>query len=240
MLNGVNDYVDAYCERVAPGFWGEPLNAVSNLAFLIAAVATWLLARRAARATGRPAASVHALAVLLALIFLSSSAFHTAATRWGAALDSGFIAVFLLSYIVLFTRLFWTAPWRLAWLAAPAFLLFTALVAVTVGQLFRGPGMYLSALLGLLVLAAALHRSKHADRRPHWRPFALAAAVFTVSLTFRTMDHTVCSGLPTGTHFLWHILNACTLFIVSRAAITRWQETPASLTDPLCTRRPTW
>jgi hypothetical protein len=38
-------YVDGYCERVAPGLWGEPLNAVSNIAFLVAAVAVWLAAR---------------------------------------------------------------------------------------------------------------------------------------------------------------------------------------------------
>ena len=26
-------YIDVYCERTAPGFWDEPLNAVSNGAF---------------------------------------------------------------------------------------------------------------------------------------------------------------------------------------------------------------
>lgn len=216
-------YVDAYCERVAPGFWGEPLNALSNLAFLVAAVATFLLSRSGPR----PARSGYVLAAIIGLIFLGSSAFHTTATRWGAALDSAFIAVFLLFYIVLFARLFWSVPWKLAWLAAPAFLAFTALVAATLGQVFRGPGIYLSALLGLAVLAAALYLSKQPDRRPHWRPFALAAAVFTVSLSFRTSDHAVCSTLPTGTHFLWHLLNAVTLFIVSRAAILRWRELPS-------------
>ena len=30
--------VDNYCERLAPGFWGEPINAFTNLAFLIAAI----------------------------------------------------------------------------------------------------------------------------------------------------------------------------------------------------------
>ncbi|MBU2665239.1 hypothetical protein KOI35_17180 [Actinoplanes bogorensis] len=35
--------MDAYCERLGPGLGGEPLNAVSNAAFLIAAVL--LLAR---------------------------------------------------------------------------------------------------------------------------------------------------------------------------------------------------
>ena len=29
--------IDAYCERVAQGLFGEPLNALSNLAFFVAA-----------------------------------------------------------------------------------------------------------------------------------------------------------------------------------------------------------
>ena len=29
--------IDIYCERVGPDFWAEPLNAISNAAFLVAA-----------------------------------------------------------------------------------------------------------------------------------------------------------------------------------------------------------
>ena len=40
-------YVDGYCERTAPGLWGEPFNSVSNVAFLAACVALLsLLARQ--------------------------------------------------------------------------------------------------------------------------------------------------------------------------------------------------
>jgi hypothetical protein len=31
--------VDLYCERTDPSFWAEPINALSNLSFLLAA---WL------------------------------------------------------------------------------------------------------------------------------------------------------------------------------------------------------
>ncbi len=204
-------YVDAYCERIAPGFWGEPLNSLSNLAFLLAAVLLFLLARRA-----QP--TLVALPVLVALIFVGSATFHTIATPWGGALDSGFIAVFLLYYIALFAHLFWHLPWRHAWLAAPAFLLFTVLVTLIAGLFdFAGPGMYLAALLGLAILTATLVR----QHDPAWRLFALPTLTFAVSLTFRTLDSPLCSTLPTGTHFLWHLLNALTLYLVSRAAIVR-------------------
>jgi hypothetical protein len=37
------DYIDIYCERLAPGVLAEPLNAISNISFFIAAVAIWRL-----------------------------------------------------------------------------------------------------------------------------------------------------------------------------------------------------
>ena len=227
-----NGYVDGYCERVAPGLLGEPLNAVSNIAFLIAAVTLWFSVRSVARTVPRPATAIYVLPVLIALIFLGSTAFHTTAARWGGTLDTGFIAVFLLYYVAFFARWFAGLRWRLAWLAVPAFLVLTVVVTLTVGRVVgSGPGMYLSALIGLFAFAVGLRWSGRADLRPYARWFAGAGAIFTVSLTFRSMDHTVCGSLPTGTHFLWHLLNACTLYLVSRGGIERWRENNTTRTE---------
>ena len=38
--------VDNYCERIDPGFWAEPLNALSNTAFILAAAYGFYLWRR--------------------------------------------------------------------------------------------------------------------------------------------------------------------------------------------------
>jgi hypothetical protein len=214
----MGDYVDGYCERIEPGLWAEPLNAVSNIAFLIAAIAVWLAARHGTTRT---------LAVLIGLIFLGSSAFHTTATQWGAAADSGFILVYLLYYIVVFAHLFAGVPWRWAWLAAPAFVAFTALVALGADAVgFGGPGMYLSALIVLAGIAVWW-------RGPERRLFAAAGVVFTVSLTLRTLDEPLCESLPIGTHYFWHVFNAVTLYLVSLAVVRRMArlrqdaETPA-------------
>jgi len=32
------DHIDGYCERLDPSFWSEPVNAVTNAAFVIAAI----------------------------------------------------------------------------------------------------------------------------------------------------------------------------------------------------------
>ncbi len=52
--------VDAYCERTGPDYWSEPLNALTNLAFLLAALWVWPATR------GYPVA--RALAVNLGII----------------------------------------------------------------------------------------------------------------------------------------------------------------------------
>ncbi|MET8847185.1 hypothetical protein [Amycolatopsis sp. NPDC004625] len=195
----MTDYVDGYCERVAPGLWGEPLNSLSNLAFLVAAVLVWRLA--GGSRVGR------LLAGLIGLIFVASSVFHLLATRWAAVADSGAILVFVLVYAGLFPRVFF--GWRLWWLGPPAFL------ALTVSTALSGGGLYLSSLIGLAAFAAILAFK----RDTAWTTFAVAGAVFALSLSLRTLDRDVCDYVPVGTHFLWHLLNGLVLYLVSRAAI---------------------
>ena len=35
--------IDLYCERTAPGLWEEPINALTNLSFFVAAWFAWRL-----------------------------------------------------------------------------------------------------------------------------------------------------------------------------------------------------
>jgi hypothetical protein len=196
---GVTDHVDGYCERVAPGLWGEPLNSVSSLAFLIAAVLVWRLA--AESRVGR------LLAALIGLVFVASTAFHLLATRWAAVADTVAILGFMLVYAVLFARRYWSRRW--AWAAAPAFL------ALTVGTALPGGGLYLSTLIALGIFAAVLVFKGNGL----WTHFAVAGAIFALSLSLRALDRDVCDYVPAGTHFLWHLLNGVVLHLVSRAAI---------------------
>lgn len=197
----MTDYVDGYCERVGPGLWGEPLNSLSNLAFLVAAVLVWRLAN--GDRTGR------LLAGLIGLIFVASTVFHLLATRWAAVADSGAILVFVLVYAVVFARRYWSRRW--AWVAAPAFF------GLTVGTALLGGGLYLGALIGLAAFAAVLAFKRDVG----WTHFAVAGAVFALSLSLRTLDRDVCDYVPAGTHFLWHLLNGVVLYLVSRTLVRR-------------------
>jgi hypothetical protein len=70
---GKADMMDVYCERVGPGLLAEPLNAVSNVSFLLAAWAAWVLAKR----TGALSAGVRVLIALAASVGIGSILWHT-------------------------------------------------------------------------------------------------------------------------------------------------------------------
>ncbi|WP_433270528.1 hypothetical protein ACQPZF_10030 [Actinosynnema sp. CS-041913] len=201
------DHVDAYCERLSAGFWAEPLNAVSNLAFLVAAALLWCRHRPGPR-------SLRALPVLLALVGLGSLSFHTVATRLTSALDVGFIAAFVLWYLVVFAHWFLGARWLVAWLAVPAFAVLALVTSPPAGLIPGGSGGYLAPWLALVVVAVVA-----AARRQPWRELAWAAGIFVVSLTLRTLDQPLCGVWPSGTHHAWHALNAVVLFLVAAGAI---------------------
>ena len=83
----------AYCERGDPGFWAEPVNALTNAAFPIAAG----LAARRARGDG----AVLALAAVTVVVGIGSFLFHTLANRWSMLADVIPIAVFIYGYFAL-------------------------------------------------------------------------------------------------------------------------------------------
>ncbi len=198
--------IDNYCERLGPALWAEPLNAVSNVAFLVAAALAFAAARRA----GGPDRGVALLLVILCAIGVGSFLFHTVATPWAALADVIPIQLFIISYMALAMRRFVGMPW---WGAAAVTVLFVATSAVGAPVLatrvdLNGSEGYVLPLLALLVVGVALWA---AGRRAAGQALVVGAAIFAVSLTFRTIDRDVCEAVPIGTHVLWHLLNAVLL-----------------------------
>lgn len=208
--------IDVYCERAGPELWAEPVNLLTNLAFLVAAAAA---ARRFAAAPGLTLGNGWDIALLIALlaaIGVGSALWHAFARPWAALADTVpillFISVFLASFLC-----------RAAGLGIPAIVaLFVLFQAANFGirgvfppETLNGSIFYAPAWLGLALMALGLALR----RDPLARRFAAAWALFTVSLVFRTVDEAVCPAFPLGTHFLWHVLNALLLYLLVEALI---------------------
>lgn len=205
----MNDYIDLYCERIDPSLWAEPLNALSNLAFFLAAFFAWRALRR------QPATrDLRALALLIAAVGAGSLAFHTLATRWAMWLDQGFIMVFMLTYL---HRFLVRLPRWSGWAAGAGLLGFVALdiglQRALAGLPLNGSQAYASAftVLALMTVWAVLRQREAAA------PLGIALGTFVISVSCRSADQVLCATWPWGTHFVWHLLNATVLYFCIEA-----------------------
>lgn len=210
------DPLSLYCERTSAALWSEPLNAVSNIGFFIAA---WLL-RRHLRQQHRSDADLHIAYFLIAGIGLGSLSFHLWAQRWAVVLDVLFIALYMHFYFAFYLHRCVGLRWRWAWLGAPAFALFAWCFGQTLAPALAkmigvGAEQYLPAITALVFLAA------WATRRQVSRSIAIylfaAAGIFCISLVFRQLDRPLCTHWQWGTHFVWHLLNAVVLWLTAQA-----------------------
>ena len=234
----LHDKLFHYCERASdPAFWAEPINAITNGAFLIAAV---LAARAYFRLPAQERGVVEAiLIVLVATMGVGSFLFHTFGTRWAAIADTVPIGIFMIVYLAYALRRYLGVPWLLTvvclggfvWTltiaenmtCAPSFLPITN---ETRGSCLNGTIGYVPAFIALVLMSAVLALKRH----PVWTYFVAATVTFALSMTFRTLDFEVCdvvqvAGHHVGTHFLWHLLNATLLYILLMGAIRHGRPT---------------
>ncbi|MEX0329387.1 MAG: ceramidase domain-containing protein [Ruegeria sp.] len=195
--------IDGYCERVSPEYWAEPINAVTNAAFLLAAFIMWR------RMRGQNAPLARLLISLLAIIGVGSYLFHTHAQVWAAIVDVTPILLFVLVYIFAINRDVWGMNF---WTASGVTLLFFPFAAATIPVFQLVPGLGGSAAYApiplLILIYAVLLRRRVPDVA---QGLTIGAALLIVSITFRAIDEPLCAQVPAGTHFMWHILNATML-----------------------------
>ncbi|MEJ6401314.1 ceramidase domain-containing protein [Yoonia sp. 2307UL14-13] len=190
--------IDGYCERTDFTYWSEPLNAITNAAFIIAALIMWR------RTAGLPTARV--LCAILFSIGVGSYLFHTHATQWAALADVAPIGIFILTYLFLANRDIVGMPW---WGALGITALFFPYAYVIVTFLNNIPFLNISSFYWtvpiLLIVYATYLRGTVAVG------FIIGAAILSLSITLRSLDEILCTQFPIGTHIFWHILNGIML-----------------------------
>jgi len=204
-MNAWFSSVDIYCERLDASFWAEPINAISNLSFIVAGFFLWRLRT--------PRSSL--MAVLVILIGLGSFSFHTFANRLTGLLDVLAIALYLVVFAFLIPKQ-WSK--NSLWIQLGSTLLL--IISMVLAQLLMSyvkpalpwlpSGMYLGAWITLIMFALITQYSNKAAARFLW----LAVIVFPASLLSRQLDMPLCDSIG-GSHWLWHLFNGLTLFLSS-------------------------
>ena len=197
-----------YCERDGPGWFMEPLNMASALAFFISAWQVW---RQLDRDRWQEQWDLHLLSGLIALVGAASILWHASAFAWAQWFDTAAIAAFVIVYWSAFLariqRLKFVGMF-VAWIMTAAAMAGLAAI-VPLGAL----GGTLSYLPLLLLLLVGMGLAFRIDRRLA-RDLLLAAAIFVLALVVRALDLLLCDWAVVGTHWLWHLLVAGLLFVL--------------------------
>ena len=193
--------IDIYCERLDVGIWAEPINAVTNFAFILAAIIMWIRCKNLVE--GR------VLAFLLFSIGCGSFLFHTFAQTWAAILDVTPILIFILTYIYAANRRFLVWSKRMSITGVILFLPYQFLVVSILSsiQFFGSSAQYVPVAILIFFYSALLHKSKSNLSRELF----VGATILSLSIFARTIDEPLCLIVSVGTHFIWHILNAIML-----------------------------
>ncbi|MEL7298946.1 MAG: ceramidase domain-containing protein [Pseudomonadota bacterium] len=197
------EQIDGYCERVDFTYWAEPVNALTNAAFLVAA---FIMYRRV-QGTGLPIA--YLLIAILAAIGVGSYLFHTHATVWAVTADVVPIGLFILLYLFAVGLHYLHWPRWAALLLTAAFVPFAALVVPLIERLpfFAISNFYWTVPILLLLFAPLVARENFQTARG----MILGALLLSVSISVRSVDEIICDDFPLGSHFLWHLLNGLML-----------------------------
>ncbi len=227
-LPGISSHWYGVCERTALGALAEPLNVLSSFAFMFVAVSIYKQYHKHEDLQGKWLWDIHALTFITFIIGFNSVVFHAfpapiplgnlfgSPVYWRTEMaDTLTIVLFIILY-------FWCMLFRIgrctifqALICFVAFVGFSHMLVAQFPHTLNDSIGYLSSMIALIVIAVHLHLKA----RPSSQHFMLASIVGVCSLFCRAIDREVCPMLPTGTHFVWHILNATLLYILLKQLI---------------------
>lgn len=199
--------VDNYCERLGIGFWAEPLNAASNLSFIIAGLLLFAQWRKG------PRSAVGILLILNVLVIGTGSfLFHSFANRWSSLADVLPITLFIHLYFLLALQRFLGMRWWTAGAATLVLFGVSPLIGQILATLMGSSAFYAPALMAIFGVALASRRTNPAISLGLYA----AGSLFALSLAYRAADLPLCDVHPQGTHARWHLLNGVVLYLLVR------------------------
>lgn len=200
-----------YCEQLVATGGFEAWNAVTNIAFVLAAAAAARQARRDAIRLSAGAASLLAIAVAIGL---GSFAWHASHAKWAELADIVPILLFVMLFLFIAARRLLGASSAVALFACIGTLAAVLGLGIALPRALNGSLAYVPVLAGLAILAW------RASKPEAKRLLVHAAAVFTLSLVARTADLEICDAFRHGSHWIWHLCNGVVIYLALRTVLT--------------------
>ena len=196
--------IDVYCERTSALYWAEPVNALTNLVFILVGCYFLLVIKK----QELKSKSLKFLSVNTIVVGVGSFLFHTHANFWSMWFDILPILVLICAIFYIVGRHMLNFSKMVSVFLVIGFFVVGYALQVLVPPYFNGSIVYSHAVFGLLVVSYLL--GKHSPKVGKY--YLASTGAFFISLTFRTFDHEICDLFPLGTHFLWHTFNGATLW----------------------------
>lgn len=192
----------------SPEFWAEPLNAVTNASFLIAAaLACELAIRRRAMAL-----QTIVLIVVSGVIGCGSFYFHTVPNYVSMWADIIPIALFQVIFLWLMSRnVLRLCQWKSA--AVVLAVVGTSFLLLPLHEILNGSLFYFPVFAAMILFGIAW--AERSEREKYL--LLMAASCFLLALVARTSDMSM--SWRQGTHFLWHTLNGVVVYLALRTWI---------------------
>lgn len=205
--------LDFYCERTSSLFWAEPLNTFSNIFFVLAGL--YVLNRTFRVRNLSNLVWLRALSVIVVIVGVGSFLFHVYANTWSLLADMIPILAFMALYLSFILRKAFKVSLILTLIFVSAFIVTTLLIDQSFLKLyFNGSTTYFPAWMASCFIAQALYpKNMELSENIYGATFVLG-----ISLFFRSVDMMFCDITISGTHYLWHMLNAVVLFSLLRGA----------------------
>lgn len=196
-----------YCERTADHIFSEPLNSITNIAFIFIAYFIFKKYRKADYSL--------ILSGLIFFIGVGSFLLHTFPSRLTALVDVVFILFFILFFLYVLSR----KIIKLSIIYSLSMSLISPILYFYLGRALKAEfprigdsSFYIIILIHMFLICIYIFQKKLRNLKYIF----IGSIVFAFSIFFRVIDQVYCEINIHGTHFIWHILNSLVLYYLSK------------------------
>lgn len=191
-----------YCERGnSQDLLAEPINAFTNLAFPVFGYLGYKLLKE----KNIKSKEVNALPWMLSLVGLGSFIYHTARNSIALIFDALPIYFFILYAIFLTINELFNSKVKSLLILASFIGVEIALSVYVPREFLNGSIRHIAAIV-FIIFVGWLAVKRYGKEMI--QPLIGVIGLYAFAIFFRSIDAWICTWLPIGTHFLWHILSA--------------------------------